>query len=197
MSFFAFPWWLSCKESTCNAGGAGEVGSIPGMGRSPGERHDNPLQCSCLENPVDREAWWATVHRVAKSWTQLKWLSMHTWLSRFSALSWSLEAEPETGVGMCASYRGSTFQENLGRLWWCSNNRPANAGDMSSIPDPRRFLMSWSNEAGEPQLLSLCAPNTEACEPRTWASQQEKPPQWEACTMQWAPQQRVASTCSN
>ena len=41
---------------------------IPGLGRSPGERNGNPLQYSCLENPMDRGAWWATVHGVAKSW---------------------------------------------------------------------------------------------------------------------------------
>ena len=51
---------------------AGDVGSIPVLGRSPGERNGNPLQYSCLENRMDRGAWWATVHGVAKSWTQLK-----------------------------------------------------------------------------------------------------------------------------
>ena len=45
---------------------AGDVGSIPGLGRSPGEINSNPLQCSCLENPMDRGAWWATVHGVTK-----------------------------------------------------------------------------------------------------------------------------------
>ena len=45
---------------------AGDVGSIPGWGRSPGGGHGNPLQYSCMENPMDRGAWWATVHRVAK-----------------------------------------------------------------------------------------------------------------------------------
>ena len=54
-----------------------DVGLIPGSGRSPGGGHDNPLQCSYLENPMDRGAWWATVYRVAKSWTGLKWLSLH------------------------------------------------------------------------------------------------------------------------
>ena len=48
---------------------------IPGSGRSSGGGHHNPLQYSCLENPMDRGSWWATVHRVAKGWTQLKWLS--------------------------------------------------------------------------------------------------------------------------
>ena len=51
--------------------------TIPGLGRSPGGGHGNPLQYSCLENPMDRGAWWSTVHRVAKNWTWLKWLSTH------------------------------------------------------------------------------------------------------------------------
>ena len=49
----------------------GDLGSIPGLGRSSGEGNGNPLQYCCLENPMDRRAWWATVHRVAKSWTRL------------------------------------------------------------------------------------------------------------------------------
>ena len=51
------------------AGDAGDVGSIPGPERSPGEGSGNLLQYSCLHNPMDRGAWWAIVHRVAKSWT--------------------------------------------------------------------------------------------------------------------------------
>ena len=57
---------------------AGLVGLIPGLGRSPGEGNGYPLQYSCLENPMDRGAWQATVHGIAKSGTQLKQLSMHT-----------------------------------------------------------------------------------------------------------------------
>ena len=57
------------KESACNVG---DPGSIPGWGRSLGEGNGNPLQYSCLENPIDRGTWSATVHGVAKSWT---WLS--------------------------------------------------------------------------------------------------------------------------
>ena len=56
---------------------AGNPSSIPGLGRSPGGGHGNPLQSSCLENPVDRGVWRATVHGVAKSQTRLKWLSIH------------------------------------------------------------------------------------------------------------------------
>ena len=55
----------------CLAYNVGDLGSIPGSGRSPGEGKGNPLQYSCLENPMDRGAWWATVHGVAKSWTRL------------------------------------------------------------------------------------------------------------------------------
>ena len=65
------------KNPLANAGNVRNVGSIPGSGRSPGEGNGNPLQYSCLENLMDRGAWWATVHRVAKSQTQLKRLSMH------------------------------------------------------------------------------------------------------------------------
>ena len=63
-----FPGGLEVKASACNAG---HPGSIPGSGRSPGEGNGNPPHCSCLENPMDRGAWWATVHGVAKSWTRL------------------------------------------------------------------------------------------------------------------------------
>ena len=54
---------LSGKDSACNTG---DLGLIPGSGRSPGEGNGNPLQYSCLGNPMDREAWWAIVHGVAK-----------------------------------------------------------------------------------------------------------------------------------
>ena len=65
------------KEFTCNAGDAGDTGSVPGSGRSLGGEHGNPLQCSCLENPMDRGAWQAMVHGVAKCQTRQRWLSTH------------------------------------------------------------------------------------------------------------------------
>ena len=65
------------KNPPANAGEIRDVGSIPGLGRSPGGRHGKSLQYSCLENPMDRGAWQATVHGVAKSQTQLKQLSTH------------------------------------------------------------------------------------------------------------------------
>ena len=63
-----FPGGLEGKESACNAG---DPGSIPGSGRSPGGRNGNPLQYSCLESSMERGAWQATVQGVTKSWTRL------------------------------------------------------------------------------------------------------------------------------
>ena len=62
----------SGKELPANAGDKRDMGTIPGLGRSPGGGHGNPLQYSCLENPMDRGAWRATVHGVKKSQTRLK-----------------------------------------------------------------------------------------------------------------------------
>ena len=68
------PWFSEGKASAYNAG---DPGLIPGLGRSPGEVNGNPLQYSCLKNPMDWEAWWATVKGVAKN---------RTWLSDFTSL---------------------------------------------------------------------------------------------------------------
>ena len=62
---------LVVKNLPANAGDARDVGSVPGSGRSPEEGNGNPLQCSCLGNPMERRAWWATVHGVTKSQTPL------------------------------------------------------------------------------------------------------------------------------
>ena len=67
-----FPGGASGKEPTCQCRTHKRPGSIPGSGRRPGEGNGNPFQCSCLGNPKDRGAWWATVHKVAKSQIQLK-----------------------------------------------------------------------------------------------------------------------------
>ena len=68
----------SCKEPACQGRIHRDKGSIPGSGKSPGEGNGNPLEYSCLGNPMHRGAWQATVHGVGKSQTWLKWLSMHT-----------------------------------------------------------------------------------------------------------------------
>ena len=72
----AFQVVLVVKNLPANAGHVRDMGSIPELGRSPGVGNGTPLQYSCLENPMDRGAWWITVHRVAENQTQLKRISM-------------------------------------------------------------------------------------------------------------------------
>ena len=100
------------KDSACNAR---DLGSIPGSGQSPGEVNGNPIQYSCLENPMDREAWRATVHRVAKSWT---WLNdEHTHL-----ISEGADISPGTINLLCILLcEASPFKEVLGpSMKWTS-----------------------------------------------------------------------------
>ena len=82
------PHGSTVKDSAAtSAGDTADLSLIPGWGRSPGEGNGNPLQYSCLKNPLDKGAWWATVHGVTKSQTRL---SMHTqmrvWIKSHSSL---------------------------------------------------------------------------------------------------------------
>ena len=81
------PWWLRQLRIACNGR---DQGSIPGLGRSPGGGHGNPLQYSCLENPMDGGAWWAMVHRAATSRTRLKRLGAHAHMQ--------IQARPQDAV---------------------------------------------------------------------------------------------------
>ena len=86
---------LVAKNLPANAGDVRDKSLVPGSGRSPGEGHGNPLQYSCLDNPMDRGAWQATVLRVTKSQTRLKGLNTNTHLPKsctycpFSLALWS------------------------------------------------------------------------------------------------------------
>ena len=73
------PQRLCGKESACNSGDTGDISSIPGSGRSPGEGNSNPLQYSCLGNAMDRGAWQATVHAVTKESDRTEHTRMHIW----------------------------------------------------------------------------------------------------------------------
>ena len=90
LEFSIYPGYIICKCFHGNSDGkesacfARNWGSIPGSGRSPGEGSGYLLQYSCLENPMGRGTWLATVHGVAKTWIQLKWLNMHDYLQVFS-----------------------------------------------------------------------------------------------------------------
>ena len=85
-----FPGGSEVKASARNAG---DLGSIPGSGRSPGEGNGNPLQYSCLENPMDRRAWRAIVHRVTKSQTRLSDFTFTVW-GRPHADQWARKGPP-------------------------------------------------------------------------------------------------------
>ena len=89
-----FPGGSEDKESACKVG---DLGSIPGLGRSPGEESGNPLQYSCLENPMDRGAWRSAIHGVTKSRTQL----LKNIASIFQTAS--------TCIFSCVSYTNSGF----------------------------------------------------------------------------------------
>ena len=78
-----FPGGSDSKVSACNVG---DLGLIPGLGRSPGEGNGNPLQFSCLENLMDGGTWWATIHGVSKSWTRLS-----DFIFTFSVISYKPE----------------------------------------------------------------------------------------------------------
>ena len=97
-----FPGGSDGKDSACNAG---ELSSIPRSGRSPGEGNGNPLHYSCLKNPMDRGAWWATVHGVAKS---------RTWLSNFPSLHFTSDAGRDWGQ----EEKGTTEDEMAGWHHW-------------------------------------------------------------------------------
>jgi len=108
----AFQVVLVVKNTPPNAGHARNTGLIPGRKRYSGGGHNNTLQGSCLDNPMDRRAWWAIVHWVARSLIQLKWFSMHTNIRTWSFPKWC-------GIDLPANARGS--------------------GDEFIIPGPGRF----------------------------------------------------------
>ena len=99
------------RESVCNAG---DPDLIPGSGKPLGEGNGNPLQYSCLENPMDRRAWQATVHRVTNSWTQLKQVSVHRINSRKTTprhiiFKWQKVRDKGKILGESQGRRGSTL----------------------------------------------------------------------------------------
>ena len=98
--------WFSSKESSCNAGAAGGMGWTPGLGRSPGGGHGNPLQYSCLQNPMDRGAWRATVmwsQRVGHGWCDLT--CTHAWQPYWRNKEWGLWMEDAEVCGSLFLWR--------------------------------------------------------------------------------------------
>ena len=116
----AFQVALVVKNRPANAGDIRNVGSSPGSERSPGKGHGNPLWYSCLENPMDRGAWWATVHRVAKSRTLLKRLSRHK-----SAIFLAPQRPLEEALTHClALHSNASAHDHPTLLWPRSSQEP-------------------------------------------------------------------------
>ena len=133
------PGGASNKESTCpNARDLRNVGWIPGSGRSCGGRHGNWLQYSCLENSTERRPWWATVHRVTKSHTQLKCLSTHPLCQALWGALWILLGFPGDSV---------------------VKNPLANAGDVGDVGSIPGLGRSPGKENGNPLQYS-CLENS-------------------------------------
>ena len=109
-----FPDSSADQESICDAG---DLGSIPGSGRSPGEGNGNSLQYSCLENPMDRGAWWATVHGATKSQTRLSDFPFMHWRRKWQPFQCScLENPRDGGVWWAAVYGVAQSWTRLKRL---------------------------------------------------------------------------------
>ena len=116
-----------------------DPGLIPGLGRSPGGRHGNPFQYSCLENPMDRGAWWATVHRVTKSQTRLQRLCTHTFgLDALWGVPVSLCTSPSPLHGTLKPRKVSMKQSPC----WYGNNGNC-LRDQERISSSNSFLSSW------------------------------------------------------
>ena len=104
----------------------GDMGSVPGWGRSPGGGNGNPLHCSCLDNPMDRGAWRAMVHRLGKNETWLKWLSVHAHVKHLSVTNESCFLKTE--LRCCSVGSGSyssilCYKMNIHLTWLCRKLR--------------------------------------------------------------------------
>ena len=138
MNSLGFPGGSDSKKSACNAG---DPGSIPGLGRSPGEGNGNPLQDSCLENSMDRGAWWTTVYGVAKIRTWLtEWITHRTIQAQFGY---------HMSLPQNFSFQNPLDVKKPGKKLWTMKeanvslgfpggsavtNPPVSAGDLASIP---------------------------------------------------------------
>ena len=141
LSYLGFPGDSDEKESICSAG---DLGSLPGFGRSFGGGHSNPLRYSCLENPMDRGAWWAAVHGVAES-DKTEWLSLFNFCHiyvfielSFHQISWDntlcLSAAILLGFCNCESLLGSLNTYPIWNLPWLH---------FQDFPHTLGFLLLW------------------------------------------------------
>ena len=134
--FKGFPGSSDGKESACNAG---DLGLIPGWGRSPGGGHGNPLQYFCLENPMDRGAWQTTVQTVTE--TRLKWLSAHTHVYTVQGVCSEVHMiRSELSVSGCALSGMALFRATVLGTWESLHSSVWNIFPLSFLPS---FLVDW------------------------------------------------------
>ena len=152
------------KNLPASAGNVRHAGSIPGLGRSPEEGNGNPLQYSCLENPMDRRAWWGIVHGVTQSRTQLKQLSMpraHSNLMGMCARvcvcvcshtsrAWTSSLVPAT---MLCLPRGQCACSHAMQLCEAGSGSKESEADLASAHRQSRDIILWGLTA-----LSACGP---------------------------------------
>ena len=111
--FMGPPGWLSGQKSTCGTRNTEDTDSVPRLGRSPGG-HSNPLHYSCLENPMDRGAWWVTVYRVAMSRTWSNWHA-RLFTDIYTCIYWHKQWWKWTGYPD-SMYKKETFQQTTAML---------------------------------------------------------------------------------
>ena len=135
---FLFPGGSDGKESACNAG---DGGLIPGLGRSPGERNGNPLQYSCLETPMDRGAWRATIHGVTKELDTTERLSLH----------FTGPFDMDSVIWTWISWLSSSYKWRPGRL-----EKPVSHQRLYCVRHcVKHFYISFSQKYSEVDIISI------------------------------------------
>ena len=157
-------WWLRCKESTCNGR---YLGSIPRLGKSPGERNDNPLQYSHLENSMDRGAWQATVHAVTESDTT-EWLSLSTFKLGFSGSSVVKKKKKKIHL---------PIQETQKTWIWSLGQKDTLQEEMATLSSILAWRFPWTEEPGGLQSMGSQRVrqkqlNTQGCQHSFWSQLQ-------------------------
>ena len=175
------PKGLSGKESACHAGDMGDTGSIRGLGRSPGEGNRNPLQLSCLKNPMDRGAWWTTAHGVTKSRTHVSTYSLRSFSS--VQFSHSVMSDPSWPHKLqharppCPSPTPGVYPNSCPLSRWCHLTISSSVIPFSSCPQslpasesfPMSQLFAWGGQnIGVSASASVLSMNTQDWSPLGW-----------------------------
>ena len=148
------------KNLSANAGDVRDVGLIPRLGRSPGEGHGNPLQYSCLENPMDRGSWCATIHGVSKSQIWLKCLSTSHIQSSFNL---EIKISLDQLSTQRSFYRELSYGHNTLNLTGSSSWPP-----YSPVSLPSARMLMWASFWPQPPEVILKISNTFPTKMHSW-----------------------------